>query len=287
MQPIKTVGIMSRAGIPRGEALVPGLLEWLAARGIAARYDKETAVYAGRQDGQVRERVPEECQFVIVLGGDGTLLSAASAIGARQIPLFAVNLGSLGFLTSIAPEEMYPELERALRGEHRMGHRRMLQCTLEREGRKIASYLALNDVVVSKAPDAPMIDLETHVDDHFVCNYKADGLIISTPTGSTAYALSAGGPIVFPTVQAFGLTPICPHSLTFRPVIVPDSAVIRVISLAADDHAYLNADGKIGEHLKRGDRLVLRRSAHTLNLIRPPRLLYFDVLRQKLKWGER
>jgi NAD+ kinase len=287
MQPISTVGIISRAGIPRGEALVPGLLHWLDERGIAARYDTETAVYARRSDGMARERVPEECQFVIVLGGDGTLLSAAGAIGGRQIPLFAVNLGSLGFLTSITPEEMYPELERALRGEHRMGHRRMVQCSLIRADREIASYLALNDVVVSKAANAPMIDLETHVDNHFVCTYKADGLIIATPTGSTAYSLSAGGPIVFPTVQAFGLTPICPHSLTNRPVIVPDSAVIQVISHAADDHAYLNADGKMGEHLKRGDRLVLRRSDHTLNLIRPPRLLYFDVLRQKLKWGER
>ena len=287
MQPIKVVGIVSRAGIPRGEALVPGLLEWLAERGIEVRYDEETAVYAGRADGMTRERLPETCQFIIVLGGDGTLLSAASAIGARQIPLFAVNLGTLGFLTSITPEEMYPELERALRGEHRMGHRRMVHCTLERGNKKIASYLALNDVVVSKAPSAPMIELETHVDNHFVCTYKADGLIIATPTGSTAYSLSAGGPIVFPTVQAFCLTPICPHSLTYRPVIVPDSSVIQVISKAADGHAYLNADGKMGEHLERGDRLVLRRSAHTLNLIRPPRLLYFDVLRQKLKWGER
>jgi len=287
MQPIKTVGIISRAGIPRGEALVPGLLHWLDSRGIEARYDTETAVYARRPDGLPREQLVEDCQFVIVLGGDGTLLSAASAIGSRQVPLFAVNLGTLGFLTSITPEEMYPELERALRGEHRIGRRRMLECSLVRGEREIASYLALNDIVVSKAPDAPMIDLETHVDNHFVCTYKADGLIIATPTGSTAYSLSAGGPIVFPTVQAFGLTPICPHSLTNRPVIVPDSAVIQVISHAADDHAYLNADGKIGEHLKRGDRLVMRRSAHTLNLIRPPRLLYFDVLRQKLKWGER
>lgn len=287
MEPIKTVGIISRPGIPRGEALVPGLLSWLAARGIAARYDPETAVYAGRADGMAREEVAEHCQFIIVLGGDGTLLSAASALGSRQVPLFAVNLGSLGFLTSITPEEMYPELERALRGEHRMGHRRMVDCTLERGDRKIASYLALNDVVVSKAPNAPMIDLETHVDNHFVCTYKADGLIIATPTGSTAYSLSAGGPIIFPTVQAFALTPICPHTLTNRPVIVPDSAVIQVVLHAADDSAYLNADGKMGEHLKRGDRLVLRRSAHTLNLIRPPRLLYFDVLRQKLKWGER
>jgi len=287
MQPIKTVGIISRSGIQRGEALVPGLLHWLDERDIEVRYDMETAVYAGRADGMPRERLPEECQFVIVLGGDGTLLSAASAIGNRQIPLFAVNLGTLGFLTSITPEEMYPELERALRGEHRIGHRRMVQCTLVRGDREIASYLALNDIVISKAPDAPMIGLETHVDNHFVCMYKADGLIVATPTGSTAYSLSAGGPIVFPTVQAFCLTPICPHSLTFRPVIVPDSASVQIISHAADDHAYLNADGKLGEHLKRGDRLVLRRSAHTLSLIRPPRLLYFDVLRQKLKWGER
>ena len=287
MEPIKTVGIISRPGIQRGEALVPGLLHWLASRGIEARYDTETAVYAGRTDGVPPERVPEECQFVIVLGGDGTLLSAASAIGGRQIPLFAVNLGTLGFLTSITPEEMYPELERALRGEHRIGHRRMIECKLVRGDKEIASYLALNDIVVSKAPDAPMISLETHVDQHFVCTYKADGLIISTPTGSTAYSLSAGGPIVFPTVQAFCLTPICPHSLTFRPVIVPDSSVIQITSLAADDHAYLNADGKMGEHLQRGDRLVMQRSAHTLSLIRPPRLLYFDVLREKLKWGQR
>ncbi|MCC6538169.1 MAG: NAD(+)/NADH kinase [Bryobacterales bacterium] len=287
MQPIKTVGIFSRAGIQKGESLVPGLLAWLEERGITIRYDRITAGYAGRADGLAHETVPEHCEFVIVLGGDGTLLSAASAIGARAIPLFAVNLGNLGFLTAITPEEMYPELERALRGEHRMGHRRMVQCTLERGGEKIASYLALNDVVVSKAASAPMIDLETHVDNHFVCNYRADGLIVSTPTGSTAYSLSAGGPIIFPTVQAFALTPICPHSLTFRPVIVPDSAIVKIISHAPDDSAYLNADGKMGEHLKRGDRLVLRRSSHTLNLIRPPRLLYFDVLRQKLKWGER
>ena len=287
MRPIKTVGIISKAGIERGHALVPGLLEWLRQHGIALRYDHETAAYAGRADGLAREHVPEECQFVIVLGGDGTLLSAATAIGDRRIPLLAVNLGSLGFLSAITVEQLYPELERALSGEHRVGHRRMLQCDLLRGERKIASYLALNDLVISKAPTAPMIDLETHVENHFVCTYKADGLIISTPTGSTAYSLSAGGPIMFPTVAAFALTPICPHMLTNRPVIVPDSAVIQVICHAADDHAYLNSDGRMGEHLRQGDRVVLRRSKHTLNLIRPPRLLYFDVLRQKLHWGER
>lgn len=287
MDGIKTVGIISKPGSERGPSVVPGLLQWLSSRGITARYDEITAGYAGRSDGLEREHVPEDCQFVIVLGGDGTLLSAANAIGEREIPLFAVNLGSLGFLTAITVEEIYPELERALRGQHRIGHRRLISCSLVRGETKIASYLALNDIVISKAAAAQMVDLETHVDQHFICTYKADGLIICTPTGSTAYSLSAGGPIIFPTVPAFSITPICPHTLTNRPVIVPDSSEIHVISRAPDDTAYLNADGKIGEHLKEGDRVVLRRSAHTLNLIRPPRLLYFDVLRQKLNWGKR
>jgi NAD+ kinase len=287
MDTIKTVGIISKPGADRGNSVVPGLLQWLESRGIHVRYDEVTAAYAGRHDGLPRDSVPQDCQFVIVLGGDGTLLSAAAAIGAREIPLFAVNLGSLGFLTAITVEEIYPELERALRGEHRIGHRRMVDCSLIRGATQVASYLALNDIVISKSAAAQMIDLETHVDKHFVCTYKADGLIIATPTGSTAYSLSAGGPIVFPTVPAFCITPICPHTLTNRPVIVPDSAEIHVLCHAPDGAAYLNADGKIGEHLKEGDRVVLRRSSHTLSLIRPPRLLYFDVLRQKLNWGKR
>lgn len=287
MDPIKTVGIISKPGAKRGSSVVPGLLQWLDQRGISVRYDDVTALYAGRSDGLIRDRVPENCQFVIVLGGDGTLLSAAAAIGDREIPIFAVNLGSLGFLTAISVEEIYPELDRALRGENRIGHRRMIECRLIREGQQVASYRALNDLVISKSAAAQMIDLETHVDQHFICTYKADGLIIATPTGSTAYSLSAGGPIVFPTVQAFAITPICPHSLTNRPVILPDTSEIQVICHAPDGAAYLNADGKIGEHLKHGDQIVLRRSAHTVNLIRPPRLLYFDVLRQKLNWGKR
>ncbi|MEZ5351165.1 MAG: NAD(+)/NADH kinase [Bryobacteraceae bacterium] len=281
------MGIISRPGLERGSALVPGLVEWLRHRGIAVRYDRETAVYGGLPDGLDRGDVPADSQFVIVLGGDGTLLAAARAIGSRPVPVFAVNLGSLGFLTAITVDEMYPELERALRGQHRIGHRRMLQCRVLRGGAEVASYLALNDVVVSKVPEAPMIDLDAHVDSNFVCRYKADGLIVCTPTGSTAYSLSAGGPIIFPTVAAFALTPICPHTLTNRPVIVPDSAVVQVISRAEDDYAYLNADGRMGERLKKGDRIEVRRSEHTLNLIRPPRLLYFDVLRQKLNWGKR
>lgn len=287
MHTIETVGIISKAGVERGFPLVRQILDWLETRGIRARYDRETAAYVSRTDGLPRTDVPEGCQIVVVLGGDGTLLAAAEAIGDRQVPLLGVNLGSLGFLTALTADEVLPELERALRGEHRVGHRRMIRCLLLRSNREVGSYLALNDVVIGKGASSHMIDLEAHVDNHFVCTYKADGLIIATPTGSTAYSLSAGGPIVFPTVSAFAITPICPHTLTNRPVIVPDSTIIKIVNFAPDDVACLTVDGQLDEPMKRGDQLVCRASSHTLELIRPPRLLYFDVLRQKLKWGER
>ena len=201
--------------------------------------------------------------------------------------MFPVNLGGLGFLTAITVDEFYEELERALQGEHRIGRRRMLQCELVRHGRTVAEYEALNDAVITKAALARMIDLETCVDNHTVCEYKADGLIIATPTGSTAYSLSAGGPIIFPSVAALCITPICPHMLTNRPVLVPDTSVIRVTCRAEDDSAYLTIDGQVGEPVKFEDQVVCRSSPHAISLIRPPKMLFFDVLREKLKWGER
>lgn len=286
MQPVEVVGIMTKPDVPLAWDIVPELLEWLWRRGIQARYDEETGTYLGKR-GLPREEVPEGAQLVIVLGGDGTLLSAARAIGGRDIPLFAVNLGGLGFLTAITAEELYPELERALRGEHRVGHRRMLDCDLIRRGQTVSTYTALNDVVITKAALARMIDLETHVDAQFVCSYKADGLIVATPTGSTAYSLAAGGPIIFPTVQALCITPICPHMLTNRPVLVPDTSVIRVVVNAEDNSAYLTIDGQIGQPMLSGDLIVCRAATQKLSLIRPPKMRFFDVLRKKLKWGER
>ncbi len=162
----------------------------------------------------------------------------------------------------------------------------MVDCELVRQGRKIASYSALNDVVVTKSELARMIDLDTHVDNHFVAAYKADGLIVSTPTGSTAYSLSAGGPVIFPSVAALCITPICPHMLTNRPVIVPENSVIQILN-HGEDGTYLTIDGQVGEPLSRGDHIVCRASAKTIQLIRPPKMLFFDVLREKLKWGER
>jgi len=286
MPEIARVGIISKPNIAEAADIVCGLLEWLSSRNVSVRCDEQTAYYARTNHFDSREELTAKVDLLIVLGGDGTLLSAARAVGGRDIPIFAVNFGHLGFLTAIPVEEMYSELERALTGDQRIGRRRMVDCDLVRGGKVIATYSALNDVVIAKTELARMIDLDTHVDNHFVAAYKADGLIVSTPTGSTAYSLSAGGPVIFPSVAAFCITPICPHMLTNRPVIVPDSSVIQILNHGGDG-TYLTIDGQIGQRLVKGDLVICHSSPKTIQLIRPPKLLFFDVLREKLKWGER
>ncbi|HEY1240861.1 MAG TPA: NAD(+)/NADH kinase [Bryobacteraceae bacterium] len=287
MPTINAAGIISKPDVPAATKLVPDIVAWLQERHIDVRCDEETAAYDRRLSGVPRESVPEGCDLVIVLGGDGTLLSAARAIGKREIPLFPVNLGGLGFLTAITIEEVFPQLEHALRGEHRVAKRKLLHTELVRDGKVVATWDALNDAVLTKASIARMIDLQSWVDEQFVANYKADGLIICTPTGSTAYSLAAGGPIIFPSVPAICMTPICPHMLTNRPVLVPETSVIRVISRGPDESVYLTIDGQTGNPIREGDTIVCRSSPYALHLIRPPRMMFFDVLRQKLKWGER
>ena len=287
MPTISTVGICSKPNSAEALVVVPRLLEWLKERAIAVRCDLETAVYAPAAQGLPRGEVPPGCDLVIVLGGDGTLLSAARAIGKLEIPLFAVNLGGLGFLTAITVGEIYPELERAFRGEHRVAKRKLLSTEVVRGDEVVASYQALNDAVLTKAAIARMIDLEAWVDQQLVCEYKADGLIISTPTGSTAYSLSAGGPVIFPAVPAICLTPICPHTLTNRPVLVPETSVIRILAHNPNESTYLTIDGQVGGPIAEGDAIVCRSSNYALHLIRPPHARFFDVLRQKLDWGKR
>jgi NAD+ kinase len=283
---VATVGIISKPRSEQAVRIVPELVAWLETRGIAVRIDPETARYLGTGEGLSRASVAEGAQLLIVLGGDGTLLSAARALRGRETPLFPVNLGNLGFLTSITVEELYPHLERALAGECRISTRRMLHTEVWRGDQPVGSYEALNDIALAKSDIARMIDLEVHVDGHFMCLYKADGLIVSTPTGSTAYSLSAGGPIVVPTVAALCITPLCPHMLSNRPVIVPDDSEIQ-LTVRSENVTYLTADGQVGEHLEKGDRVVCRRSDHTVNLIQPGGVRFFDVLREKLKWGGR
>lgn len=287
MATIETVGIISKPRSELAAHIVPDLIAWLERRGVRVRLDIETAVYARHPGGLPRGEVPQGTQLAIVLGGDGTLLSAARAIGSEEIPLFAVNLGGLGFLTAITVDDLYPQLERVLDGDFHVGRRRMLHCEHRRNGTLLATYDALNDVVLAKFEIARMIDLEMHIDGHFVCVYRADGLIMATPTGSTAYSLSAGGPIVFPSVGAIAVTPICPHTLTNRPVVLDDASEIEVTNLSDDSAAYLTIDGQVGELLQRGDSVACRRSKNSICLIRPPDMMFFDVLREKLKWGGR
>jgi len=294
---VRKVGIFSKPNAPAAAELVPELLRWLAQRGIEVRLDNETARYAGMLVGLDRAHVPEGCDLAVVLGGDGTLLSAARAVGNRAIPLLAVNLGGLGFLTSIPVKDLFPQLEHALFGSHEVTRRRMMRVKLLRDGGQVAEYHALNDVVIAKSAIARIVDLEAWVDSgrvdsgktgaSLICAYKADGLIISTPTGSTAYSLSAGGPIVYPTVNAICLTPICPHMLTNRPLIVPSDMSIRIVSRARDEDAYLTVDGQIGSPLESGDAVECSIADFDILLIRTPDKTFFEVLRQKLKWGER
>jgi NAD+ kinase len=287
MPDIKAVGVISKPGIPHASTILSDLVAWWKQRGVEARLDQESARYLGSNNWLAREEIPEGAQLVIVLGGDGTLLAAARAVAGREIPILPVNLGGLGFLTAITLDQLYPELENTLSGTPRVVPRRMLHGEVLREGKTVASYEALNDIVVGKTQIARMIDLETYVDGQYVSTFKADGLIIATPTGSTAYSLSAGGPIVFPAVSAICITPVCPHMLTNRPVLVPETSVIEIVSKAPRQEAFLTIDGQVGEPLIENDRVVCQSSNHQVYLIRPPNMFFFDVLRQKLKWGER
>ena len=221
-----------------------------------------------------------------MLGGDGTLLAAARAAAGHNIPLLAVNLGGLGFLMTTGPHELYPVLESVLRGEYHVQCRTMIRVQLVRDGQVMASYDALNDIVINKASMARVIDMDAYVDDEFVCSYRADGMIVSTPTGSTAYSLSAGGPVIFPSVAALVVTPICPHTLTNRPVVLPDTAQVEVVLNSPDDASYLTVDGQVGMELHSHDRIRCSHSPYRVHLIEPQRLRFFEVLRNKMKWGE-
>ena len=222
-----------------------------------------------------------------MLGGDGTLLSAARSVAHEGVPILAVNLGSLGFLTEVPLSEMYPTLEAVDSGLCPMEQRSVLDCSLFRGGECLAHHFALNDAVVNKSAISRLIDFDLLIDGAFVFNYKADGVIIATPTGSTAYSLAAGGPILMPSVESFVVTPVCPHSLTHRPLVVTDKAQIELrVETGDEEDAFLSIDGQVGVPVKQGDRVVCCRASHTVKLLRM-RKTFFDVLRAKLKWGQR
>jgi len=233
-----------------------------------------------------REQLADQAEILLVLGGDGTLLAAARVAASRCIPVLPINMGSLGFLTSFTVEELYPALEETLAGRSSMSQRVMLQVELIRAGTVLDRQHVLNDAVVNKSALARMIELELSIDGDFVCRYRADGLVLATPTGSTAYSLSAGGPIVHPSVEAFVITPICPHTLTDRPVVIRDSSCIEVKLTGNVESVFLTLDGQKGIPMQSEDCIRLTRSSECLKLIQPPKKSYFEILRNKLKWGE-
>jgi NAD+ kinase len=231
--------------------------------------------------------MPGRVDLLVVLGGDGTLLATARALNRKPVPILAVNLGGLGFLTVITREELYATLEMALAGELHTERRVQIEGDLVRADEVISSFLALNDVVLNKGAIARILDFDVLVDGRFISTYKSDGLIVSTPTGSTAYSLAAGGPIVAPSVEAFIVTPICAHTLTNRPLVLRDTAQIEVVVKSQREAAYLTVDGQVGLAAHSEDIVRLRKAASCVEIVQPPSKDYFEILRQKLKWGER
>jgi NAD+ kinase len=283
----KLAAIISRPDRPQVAKVIAELLTWLAAHGYKAIIDVETGKYVHGQEVVPRaEMASKPLDLVIVLGGDGTLLSAARATAAIDVPLLGVNLGSLGFLTEVPLQSLYPMLDAIAKGKAAVEHRSLMQCELLRGDTVRGSYFVFNDAVVNKTALARLNNYDLYVDETFVSSYRADGMIVATPTGSTAYSLSAGGPVLMPTVAAFVITPVAPHSLTHRPLVVPDSVEIQILLRSEEEVAYLSLDGQPGLDLRDGDRVRCRRSKHQVTLFRTG-TDFFHVLRSKLKWGER
>ncbi len=285
---VRTVGVVGKKRIDLVVRTAEQLVEWLRARKVECLVEEDLAVCSGLLVGCPREELPLKVDLLVVLGGDGTLLSAARLLAGSQVPLLGVNAGGLGFLTEVALEEMFQVLERVLEGQTTITQRSLLEAEVWREGKKVACQRVLNDVVVNKGVLARIIDLETYIDENYLTTFKADGLIISSPAGSTAYNLSAGGPIVHPALGCIILTPICPHTLTNRPIILPEDRTIRVfLGSVHGAEVYLTFDGQVGYRVVEGDVLEVRTSPHRLSLIKSPHRSFYEVLRSKLRWGER
>ncbi len=282
---MKKIGIIAK-NIPEAHDAAKKLSRWLAARKKKVFIDSRTAAVI-KSEGFDRKDIPYLVDMIIILGGDGTLLSAARLVSAadRPVPIFGVNLGSLGFMAEVSLDELYDNLEKALAGRLEAEERMMLTAGVVRAGRRLSQYTVLNDAVINKGALARMMELEIMVDDAYVTTLKADGLILSTPTGSTAYSLSAGGPIIHPAIHCFVITPICPHTLSNRPVAVPDTSVVRARLVSQSEDVALTLDGQLGCPLERYDTVEIKRARYKLKLIKHPVKDYFEILRTKLRWG--
>jgi NAD+ kinase len=286
MQP-RIIGICVKPDQPQLADTVRALTGWLEERGLEVVLDPQSARAVAATETP-RSDLAAKVDCVIVLGGDGTLLAVARAIGERPVPILGVNLGTLGFLAETASDELYTALEEVLAGRYRIESRSRLDVRLARGGEELGRYLALNDAVIAKTALSRMIDLETFADGVEVTTYHADGLIVATPTGSSAYSLSAGGPLILPQSDTIVLTPICPHTLTQRPLVLPATFDVEIrVQDTRGGEVLLTVDGQVGRELSQGDRIIARKAAQPVQLLVPPGRNRFEVMRKKLRWGER
>jgi len=291
MPEIKRIGIVLKPHQPDALKTICELIQWLSQRGIelvgGPEIEREQVEHeTGCSVTEVEPAsLAASVDLILVLGGDGTMISTARMIGDYEVPVLGVNYGGLGYLAEFRIEELYLGLESILSGNYRLDRRVMLHVDLERDESPIAVNRVLNDVVINKSALARIVEIDVFLNQLFVNSFRADGLIISTPTGSTAYNLSAGGPVIFPSMNAIVITPICPFTLSNRPIVVPDDAIIELRLKTDQEEVALTLDGQVGFPLKVDDRVVIRKSNTTFNLIQPSNRNYFDVLRDKLRWG--
>ena len=282
-QEIKFVGVVVKPDFDEAWATATELAAWLEKRGIKTFTEKNN------DDSGIETVSPEffkdKADLIVVLGGDGTMISTARLTGSRAIPVLGINYGSLGYLTDFRIEEMFDALAAILGGDCEIDSRVMLDVTHRRAAETLSTGRVLNDVVISRAVLAKIIEVEITLDNLYVNSFRADGMIVATPTGSTAYSLSAGGPIVYPSMNAVVLTPVCPFTLTNRPIVVPDTAEIKVKLKSRSEGVTMTLDGQVGYQMQPDDYVIIRKSATSFNLAQPPNRNYFDVLRNKLKWG--
>jgi NAD+ kinase len=284
---MKRVGIFAKRHHQDAVKLAVDVLNWFSERNVEVFVDQPLAADMTGVKGYPGRSIPALVDLIVVLGGDGTMLSVARLAGELRTPILGVNLGSLGFLTEITRDELFPVLEQVVQGEFNVSERMRLDAFIRRGNELVGRYRVLNDIVINKGALARIIDMEAWVDDAYLTTFKADGLIIATPTGTTAYNLAAGGPIIYPGLHCLVISPICPHTLTNRPIIVSDEALIRIEVKFQDEDVVFTADGQEGMHLLGGDVVELRKSRFSTLLVKSPSKDYFEVLRTKLRWGER
>jgi NAD+ kinase len=290
---MERIGIVAKQNHPEALTVVRNLAEKLISKGIRVYVEKE--IESSLHSSQLKPRLnfvePEELaaqtELVICLGGDGTLLRVARLVDDDEVPILGVNLGGLGFLTEITLEELDRVLEEVLRGDYRKDQREVLKASVIRRGEKMTEFMVLNDAVINKGAFARIIDIEVIIDRQYLTTFKADGLIISTPTGSTAYNLSAGGPIVYPSLQCIIITPICSHTLTNRPIVIPNDVEIQALLKTKQQEVFLTLDGQQGFPLEFEDIVTLRKARSPIFLVKSPHRNYFEVLKEKLNWGKR